>query len=42
MCAARPTEALSHAEIHIQAGFPCLEATWTTPDVALVLQQQGS
>ncbi|MDR7922103.1 bifunctional 4-hydroxy-2-oxoglutarate aldolase/2-dehydro-3-deoxy-phosphogluconate aldolase [Thermosynechococcus sp. HY213] len=37
--AAHPTAAIAHAQVCIQAGFTCLEVTWTTPDAAGVLQQ---
>ncbi|BCX11241.1 MAG: 2-dehydro-3-deoxy-phosphogluconate aldolase [Thermosynechococcus sp.] len=34
-----PVQAIARAQMYIQAGFTCLEVTWTTPDAALVLQQ---
>lgn len=34
-----PAEAIARAQVYIQAGFTCLEVTWTTPDAAGVLQQ---
>lgn len=37
--AAHPTAAIARAQVYIQAGFTCLEVTWTTPDAAGVLQQ---
>ncbi|URR36713.1 bifunctional 4-hydroxy-2-oxoglutarate aldolase/2-dehydro-3-deoxy-phosphogluconate aldolase [Thermosynechococcus sp. HN-54] len=37
--AADPSEAIARAQMYIQAGFTCLEVTWTTPNAAGVLQQ---
>lgn len=34
-----PAEAIARAQGYIQAGFTCLEVTWTTPNAAGVLQQ---
>ncbi|WP_298975835.1 bifunctional 4-hydroxy-2-oxoglutarate aldolase/2-dehydro-3-deoxy-phosphogluconate aldolase [uncultured Thermosynechococcus sp.] len=37
--AADPAQAIAQAQVCIQAGFTCLEVTWTTPDAAGVLHQ---
>ncbi|AXY68677.1 bifunctional 4-hydroxy-2-oxoglutarate aldolase/2-dehydro-3-deoxy-phosphogluconate aldolase [Thermosynechococcus sichuanensis E542] len=34
-----PAEAIARAQGYIQAGFTCLEVTWTTPNAAGILQQ---
>lgn len=37
--AADPAKAIARAQGYIQAGFTCIEVTWTTPNAAGVLQQ---
>ncbi|MFN4279845.1 bifunctional 4-hydroxy-2-oxoglutarate aldolase/2-dehydro-3-deoxy-phosphogluconate aldolase [Thermosynechococcus sp.] len=37
--AADPAAAIARAQVYVEAGFSCLEVTWTTPKAAAVLQQ---
>lgn len=36
--AADPRQAIARAGVYIQAGFTCVEVTWTTPDAPIVVQ----